>query len=59
MFVVRHLLEERERDWGFWLKKEERKEAMADEETIVPMELFIERGEEDESVAVRRYGFYL
>ena len=41
MFVVRHLLEERERDWGFWLKKEESKGGLDDGEVTVPMELFI------------------
>ena len=56
VLVARHLLGRGKGDWGFWLKKT--RKAMADGEVTVSMGLFIAQDEEDESVAVHRYGFY-
>jgi hypothetical protein len=42
----------------FGWRRKKAKEATTDGEVTVPMGLFIAQGEEDESIAVRQYGFY-
>jgi hypothetical protein len=51
-------LEEEKETGVFGWRRNKAKEPMADGEVTVPMGLFIAQGEENESVAVRRYGFY-
>ena len=51
-------LEEEKETRVFGWRRKKAKEAMADGEVIMPMGLFIAQCEEDESVAVRQYGFY-
>jgi len=51
-------LEEEKETGVFGWRRNKAKEPMADGEVTVPMGLFIAQGEENESVAVRQYGFY-
>ena len=51
-------LEEEKETGVFGWRRKKAKEAMADGEVIMPMGFFIALCEEDESVAVRQYGFY-